>query len=327
VELLDVSNPVKPSLVCTLMPAYGARILSATKLAFWNGDQLGIADLSSGAPITQTARLAASAGTGAFSADGTKFAYRTYDDAGGMSLHLRFGASDRTLSVQEPVGGHDGPGASVGPTDRLQFSADGSLLLDEFSFRPASGPANFIVFKSDGSIAFQSTAATGGTWSPAGHTLYFLVHNQPGPTGDLHNLTADGQQHIVAIGLDGLFWSQMSPDGSGIIYDAVDSSVPDCGGVPHLWRVDLTTGRAVQISKSISAVPFFVQPTVVWSDEQVLSQSGPGGPSTEDGVILAHDLGTGKDATVDTTLLVPGIGGSPLPRVATWNLLDSWFAK
>jgi hypothetical protein len=328
VELLDVSNPLKPSLACTLMPASGARILSATKLAFWTGDQLGIADLSSGNPIVQTARLAATAGTGAFTADGTKFAYRSHDDAGRMSLHLMVAGSDRTLYVSEPMGGHGGPGPSVGPTDNLQFSADGALLLDEFSFRPVSGPANFIVFKSDGSIAFQSKEAAGGTWSPVGHTLYFRVGNQAGPTGELHGLTADGRQHVIATSLDLLNWPRMSPDGSGIIYNATDSSVPDCGGVPHLWRVDLTTGHAVQISNAISSGPFFVQPTVVWSDEQVLSPCGPGGPSSEDGVILAHDMVTGRDATVDTTLLIPGsIGGSPLPPSATWNLLDTWFAR
>jgi hypothetical protein len=327
VELLDVSNPLKPSLACTLMPASGARILSATKLAFWTGDQLGIADLSSGAPITQTARLAATAGTGAVSADGTKFAYRSYDDAGRTSLHLLVAGSDRTLYVQEAVGGHGGPGPSIGPTDLLQFSADGSLLLDEFSFRPVSGPANFIVFKSDGSIAFQSKAASSATWSPVGHTLYFMAGNQPGPAGELRSLSGDGQQRVVATGLDGVNWPRMSPDGSGIIYDAIDSSVPDCGGVPHLWRVDLTTGHAAQISKAISSGPFFVQPAVVWSDEQVLSPCGPGGPSSEDGVILAHYMVTGSDATVDTTLLIPGIGGPPLPPAATWNLLDSWFAR
>src|ERR1700694_4051873 len=87
VELVDVSNPLKPNLACTLGPAYGARSLSFTKVAFWIADQLGTADLGSGA-LTQTARLAASDGTGAFSGDGAKFAYRHYDDAGAMSTHL-----------------------------------------------------------------------------------------------------------------------------------------------------------------------------------------------------------------------------------------------
>ncbi len=321
VDFLDVSNPLKPSLACTLSPAYGARILSATKLAFWIGDELGTADLSSGA-ITQTARLAGGAGIGAFSADGTKFAYRAFDDAGAMSTHLYVNGSDRTLYVQEPLGGHGGPGASFGPFDQLEFSADGSLLLDYYLFRPPSGPANLMVFRSDGSIDFQSTTAPGGAWSSSGDTLFFPVWSQPGITGELDRLDTDGQRQVVATGLHGLFWPRMSPDGGSIIYNASDSSVPDCGGVPHLWRVDLATGRATQISKSISSGPFFVQPTVVWSDEHQLSPCGPGGPSTEDGVILAHDLSTGVDETVDTSLIAGGAAG-PL---VTWNLLDVWFA-
>ena len=324
VELVDVSNPLKPNLACTLGPAYGARSLSFTKVAFWIGDQLGTADLGSGA-ITQTARLAASAGTGAFSADGTKFAYRHYDDAGAVSTHLYINGSDRTLYVQEPIGGHGGQGQSFGPFDQLEFSPDGSLLLDYMLFRPPSGPSNLIEFKTDGSIAFQMPGATGGTWSPTGSTLFFYAANQSGLAGDLNRLDANGQRQVVASGLHGMNWLRMSPDGSGIIYNASDSSVPDCGGVPHLWRLDLATGRATQISKSISSGPFFVKPTVVWSDEQKLSPCGLGGPSTPDGVILAHDLTTGQDATVDMTLTVPGIG-EPLPPATTFYLLDIWFA-
>jgi hypothetical protein len=320
VEMLDVSDPLKPYLACTLSPAYGARFLSSTKLAFWIGDQLGMADLSSGA-VTQTARLAASAGTGAFSPDGTKFAYRTFDDAGAMRTHLYFNGSDRTLYVQEPIGGHGGPGPSFGPFDQLEFSPDGSLLLDYGLFRPPSGPANLIVFRVDGSIAFQTTTAPGGTWSPTGNTLFFYASNQSGQSGELDRLDANGQRQVLASGLQRAFWLRMSPDGHSIIYNSSDNSVPDCGGVPHLWRIDIATGGATQISKAISSGPVFVQPTVIWTDEQQTSPCGPGGPSTEDGVILAHELNTGLDATVDTSLIPAGTGG-PL---VTWNLLDVWF--
>jgi Tol biopolymer transport system component len=322
VELLDVSNPQKPYLACTLSPAFGAHLLSDTKLAFWVGDELGTADLASGA-IRRTGRVAARGGTAAFSTDGTKFAYRHWDDAGSMSLHLYVGGSDKTLYVREPMGGHGGPGPSFGPFDQLVFSPDGSLLLDRYAF----GMQTMTVYRSDGSIAFQTVTGTNGLWSPSGNTLYFLNFNELGPTlfGDLHSWSAAGEQP-VALNLNGFFWPRVSPDGSGIVYNASDSSVPDCGGVPHLWRLDLNTRRATQISKAISSGPFFIQPNVVWSDEQKLTACGPGGPSTPDGVILAHDLRTGKDTTVDTTLLVPGIGGPSLPPASTYNLLDTWFA-
>lgn len=321
VELLDVSNPVKPYLACTLSPATGAHFLSDTKLAFWVDDKLGTADLSSGAPIKQTAQLAARAGTGAFSADGTKFAYRHWDDAGGMSTHIYVAGKDRTLYVREPLGGHGGIPPAFGPIDQLAFSPDGSMLLDSYAY----GIQKLTVFRSDGSIYFQSATATNATWGPVGKTLYFLNLTQSGPTGDVHSLNADGDK-VVATGLNGFFWPQMSPDGKSIVYNASDNSLPDYGGVPHLWSLDLATGRATQLSRAISSGPFFIQPTVVWSNEHVLDRCGPGGPTIEDGVILALDLSTGKDATVDTTLIVPGIGGPRLPRASTRSLLDTWFA-
>lgn len=320
VEMLDVSNPLKPSIVCRMDPAYGAHLISNTKLAFWIGNELGTADLASGA-ITRTARLPAVAGKGAFSADGTKFAYRSYDAAGGMSLHLYVAGSDRTLYVQEPMGGHGGPGPSFGPFDQLEFSPDGSLLLDAGVFRPQSAPATFIVFRSDGSIAFQSKTALNGTWSRAGNILFFFSQSQPGPIGELDGMIVGGQREVLATGISGFFWPRMSPDGRSIVYNASDSSVPDCGGVPHLWRFDIATGRTTQLSKAISSDPFFVQPNVVWSDEQQLSQCGLGGPSSLDGVILAHDLSTGVDTKVDTTLLPASTG-----PWSTFNLLDTWFA-
>jgi hypothetical protein len=319
-EILDVSNPVKPSLACTLSPAQGARFLSGTKVAFWVGDELGSADLVSGT-VLRTTHLPAVAGTGTFSADGTKFAYRVFDAAGGMSTHLYAAGSDRTLYTQEPLGGHGGPGPSFGPFDQLEFSPDGSLLLDFYSFRPQSGPASFLVFRTDGSIAFQSKMVTNGTWNLA-NALFFFVWGQPGLTGELDAMIVGGQRDVVATGLNGMYWPRLSPDGGSIIYNASDSSVPDCGGVPHLWRLDLKTGRASQLSKAISSGPVFVQRTVVWSDEQKLSPCGPGGPSGVDGVTLARDLITGQDAAVDTSLIPSSVGG----QLAIWNFLDAWFA-
>jgi Tol biopolymer transport system component len=319
--MLDVSDPLKPSIVCRIDPAGGAHILSNTRLAFWTGNEIGTADLASGA-IMQTGRLAARADRGAFSPDGTMFAYRSYDAAGGMSTHLFAGGSDRVLYVEEPVGGHGGPGPSFGPFDQLEFSPDGSLLLDFKSFRPQTGPGNFLVFRSsDGSYLFRSTGATNGTWSPGGNTLYFLL-GQAGQVGELESLSPDGQRKVVAPGVNGLYWPQMSPDGRSIVYNASDNSVRDCGGVPHLWRLDLASGHATQVSRAISSGPFFVQPTVVWSDEQQPSPCGPGGPSSPDGVILAHDLNTGTDSKVDTSLILPASGGP----ASTFSLLDTWFA-
>jgi hypothetical protein len=73
------------------------------------------------------------------------------------------------------------------------------------------------------------------------------------------------------------------------------------------------------------AGPVFMSQTIVWSNEQKIGQCGPGGESGPDGVILALDMGTGRDSVVDTTQTVPGIGGPPLPLPSTGYVLDVWF--
>lgn len=252
-----------------------------------------------------------------------------------MSLHLFVGGIDRTLYVRQPLGGFGGIVPAFGPIDQLAFSPDGSLLLDRYAY-VLDTERSMTVFKTDGSVYFTSTTATNASWAPAGNTLYYYFNpTQPGPTGDVHSLTADGD-HVVATGVKGYFNPQMSPDGGSIVYNAPGSdwtsvsssrsSLTDCVGVPNLWRLDLSTRRATQLSRSISSGPFFIQPTVVWSNEQVLGQCGPGGATYEDGVIIAHDLRTGKDAIVNTDLIVPGIGGPQLPPANTRGLLDTWFA-
>jgi hypothetical protein len=321
VEVLDVSNPLKPSLACRLTPAYGAHFLSNNKLAFWIDDQLGTADLGSGA-ITQTARLAGRAGTGAFSADGTQFAYRVFDESGAMSTHVYVNGSDRMLYTQAPLGGHGG--TFGGPIDQLEFSPDGSELLDFYEYRPTSGPAKFLVYRtSDSSLAFESSFATGGVWSRARTTLYFAVWNPqpPAASGELDSLDASGRQQTVARVANGIAWPRLTPDGAGIIYDTYDA-----GGQPHIWRLDLATYTATQLSTATGSIPVFVSPNVIWFDEEQPCRCGPGGESAPDGVTLSHDLSTGRDATVDTTLIVPGTGGPPLPSTSTRYLLDVWLA-
>jgi hypothetical protein len=107
------------------------------------------------------------------------------------------------------------------------------------------------------------------------------------------------------------------------VYDAYNSD--PCGGVPHLWTFDLASAGASQLSTAISAEPVFMSQTIVWSNEQKIGQCGPGGESGPDGVILALDMGTGRDSVVDTTQTVPGIGGPPLPLPSTGYVLDVWF--
>jgi hypothetical protein len=336
-EVLDVSNPLKPALLCLLSPAQGGSFDQApNRVVFWIGDQLGSADLSSG-QVVLTARLPFSAYWGVYSPDGSTFAYRaSIDTAGTISTRIDGGGYDRELYAQSPVGGHGGPGPGRGPFDLLQFSADGQELLDFNEFRPASGPVKFLVYRihgilgsyapPDSFLLMQSTWAEFGTWSPTGHTLYFYAPGPAPSAGQLQSLDGTGNVQTVATGLSSLFWARVAPTGGSIIYDSyVSPSADACGGLPHLWTFDLATHVAAQLSGSISSEPVVITRTSVWSNEEKAGQCGPGGESYPDGVIVAHDISTGRDSVVDTTQTVPGIGGPPLSPPNTGQLLDVWF--
>ena len=312
--VLDVLDPLKPQHLCKLSPADGGRFISATKIAFWLGQQIGVADLMSDA-VAETAELPTSTGV-AFSPDGSAFAYGTGDDTLGTigtSKHLNDGGSDRTLFTQGPIGGHGGP--PYGPLDQLEFSADGRYLLAYSLFRPTPGPANFLVYRRDGSLAFQSNTASFGAWAPTGSKLYFLAQKDRGLIdGDVHSWDPSGGEVTVARGLTSYFWPSMAPDGRTMVFDSYDRSAPGdaTGGLPHLWRLDLSTGKVAQLSTAISARTLFVSATVVWSDEEQRCECGPGGSSAPTGKVLSHNVLTGQDTVLD---LIPSAQGSRINEV------------
>jgi hypothetical protein len=335
-EVLDVSNPLQPTLLCLLSPAQGGSFTQApNQLVFWIKDQLGSADLSTG-KVVQTARLPVPAFDGAFSRDGATFAYRALEHAAGsMGTHLNKGGYDRTLYTQEPIGGHGGPPAGAGPVDQLEFSPDGTELLDYNAFRGSSSIDTFLVYRTAGILGtyappdsfriFQSTTAVHGAWSATGSTLYFQIAGQ-GSAGEVDSLDATGRRTPLASNIQGFFWPALTPAGAAVIYDRYVSSPGDtCGGLPHLWTFSLASRSASQLSPVISSEPVFVARTAVWSNEEKPAQCGPGGESLPDGVIVAHDLGTGRDARVDMTSTVPGIGGPPLPPPNTGWVLDALY--
>lgn len=319
--ILDVSNPLKPVVACTLSQAQGGRFLSATKIAFWSGDKLGVADVSAGT-VVQTAQLPLAPASGAFSADGSEFAYRVQDGAGAASAHLYIAGNDRTLYTQEPMGGHGGRRLDFGPLDILKFSPDGTELLDYMLFRPTSGPTNLLVFRVDGSTIFQQGGSS-GVWAATGSVLYVPNLDEARQVITVYSLDASGQRRTVATGVKGFYWPHLAPDGQGIVYHAPDSSVPSCGGLPHVWRLDLKTGSASQVSKSVSAIPVFVSSTIMWSSEEKQTDCGlDGQPSDADGVILAHDFDTGRDAPVDVTFF-SGLKSSSPDQMSTYYVLDA----
>jgi hypothetical protein len=318
--VLDVSNPLKPVLLCWLSGAQGGRFnQSATKIVFWIGDKLGTADLTSG-KVVQTDTLPAVPSEGSFSSDGMQFAYRVGDDTNsGLSTHLyrRGDHRDLTLYSQAPIGGHGGP--PYGPLDQLSFSPDNRELLDFYEFRPASGtPPRFMVFRTaDGSIAYQLETAAFGAWAATGSTVYFFVQGEQGFIGELDSVGPSGQAQTVVTSINGFFWPRGTPDGAGIVYDAYDNT-----GLPQLWRLDLGTKGVAQLSLTITSKPVFVTRDTIWSDDEKPCDCGPAGASAPDGSIMAHNLGSASDKLVDTSRTAPGVGA---PQPSTTGIVDVWY--
>lgn len=287
IEVLDVSHAWQPALVCMLSPAQGGSFDQApNQVVFWIGAKLGSADLTTGKAV-QTAQLPAEPSEGVFSRDGATFAYRATDDtAGSFSTHIFGGGRDHTLYHEGPVTPPSVFPFVRGPFGKLEFSADGTELLDFVASRPASGLDKFLVYKTSGILGsgaatdtsriFQSNTASTSVWSPTGSTLYFFVESNPGPTGRLVSLDRTGRQQTLASGMTGLLEAQMSPTGGSILYDNyVTPSGDTCGGVPHLSTFDLASRQTSQLSTAISWLPVFITPTVVWSIEGHPSQCGP----------------------------------------------------
>src|SRR5690348_10375562 len=87
-EVVDVTNPARPVLDCTLSPAQGGQFAgSTTVVRYVYAGHLGTVDLASGV-VTETGQLPVPAVGGTFSADGSKFAYRFFDDTAGMTAHI-----------------------------------------------------------------------------------------------------------------------------------------------------------------------------------------------------------------------------------------------
>ena len=318
--VLDVSDPLKPNLLCWLSGAKGGRFIqSATQIAFWIDDKLGTADLASG-KVIQTDTLPAVPYEGFFSGDGAQFAYRVGDDTNaGLTTHLYRRSDHRDISLyfQAPIGGHGGP--PYGPQDQLTFSPDNKELLDYYEFRPLSGtPPHFMVFRTaDGTVAYQLDTGAFGAWSPTGSTVYFFVRGEQGFIGELDSVGPSGQAQTVVTGINGFFWPRATPDGSGIVYEAWDNA-----SLPHIWRLDLATKGVAQLSAKLSSIPVFVTRSTIWTDEEKACDCGLGGASMPDGTILAHNVSSATDTPVDTSRTAPGVGA---PQPTTTGIMDVWY--
>ena len=296
--VLDVANPTQPRSICDIRPTAGGRFLSNGQVAFWTRDQeLGTADLATGT-VTITGHVSHVIGGGAFSRDGSVFAYRSTDPGGTLTLYMHYlDGSERLLLSRPPVGGHGGPVG--GPTSALSFSPDGQHLLSYDLFITPDDPTpHFEVFSLTGTVEMKGDYSM-GTWSPSsGASLFYLRPAQPGrfDDGDIYDWTpgvADGQLYAGVPSYDWPTWVSGAP----IYFTAYDGS-----GYPHLWVI----GRfgMSQVSTTQSSHPFVVG-GYVWSDQERPCQCGPGGNSTPTGKVVARNTSSGVETVIDLPLVAP----------------------
>lgn len=318
-EVVDVRNPAGPVVDCTITAAeMGQFAGSSARIRFLSGDELWTADLTT-QTVHETAQLPELATEGTFSADSSKFAYRFVDSTGTMTTRIFSGGHDQVLYEQPPIGGHGGPPVGQGPFDQLAFSPDGSLLLDYMMFRPSADIPNLQVFSVAGTPVLQESGQVSGMWAPSGATLYYPIWTEGGFTGEVDSFDVISGSRKVAAGINGFYWPAMAPDGKAIVFDAYDSSVPGCGGWPHLWKLDLATGRATQVATAVSSHPVFVASSTVWSNHEVPAPCGPGGASAADGQVVVLNLATGAGSTISMRPL----GTSEILEADVMNVVDA----
>jgi hypothetical protein len=310
--VMDLVDPLHPVQVCQLNNAKSGRFISATRIAFWTTQFLGVVDLSTSG-VNWSRAFVDSPATVAFSPDGTRWAYVADDANVGRVTHLVVAGKDQTILTRAPVGGNGG--APYGPLEQLQFSAQGDYLLTYTAFRDADGQPNFMVFAMNGSVAFQSLTAKFGVWDRAGNRLYFLaVTTAADIKGQVHSWDPGGQPVVRSGNLASYFWPAISPDGRVLVFNSYDAK-----GMPHLWRLDIASRLSAQIAKSSSTTPVFVAPGLVWSTEERPCQCGPGGSSAPDGKVVGHDIQGGTESAVGD---FNGFTPSTSP---TRDILDVWL--
>jgi len=300
--VLDVSDPLAPSLVCTVtnwpyanqpiqwlsrsefllvLPGRPNRILdvdvvrrSMTTFRDLNGD-VGLARLS-----PDRAWLA----TMEYKTDGTSFA-RLYGPTG-----------ERTLAAYPVIGGHGGSIYGFGgPT--IGFSPDGSLVVavDYAANYVDSSVPNLQVFDLQGSRMLAAAKGLWAVWVKA--SLYYSDDR------NVYRWTR-GSDPVAILHAS---WIQPAgaPDGRNLAY----LTYP--GYKYNLDVLDTKSGSAKTLNATGQRIyPLFVTPNLLWASEMQVCDNCYGG-SRSTGKVFAYDLSTGAESEVRLPdLLGPLMGAS-----------------
>jgi len=303
VVVLDVVNPLAPTLVCRInyapAPVQPIHWLSASEFAMVQyGHPARLLDVDVGRQSITTIRaLSDTVYLADISPDRAWLAtLETGVDGGGVAR--LFGPSGtRTLVTFPPAGGHGGTVYGFGGPN-IQFSPDGSLVLalDYEANNFNAAVANLQVFDMKGSMVFSAAKGVWAVWDKT--TLYYN-----GGDGKVYRWVRGAPP--AAVLPSGWLEPAVSRDGLSIAY------LTYVGNAFKPYVLDTRSGAPKELPASGQRVdPLFATSTLTWLSELLPCDNCYGG-NTPTGQVFAYDVATGGEQLVKLPVgLAPLAGAS-----------------
>jgi len=208
-------------------------------------------------PINLTDESNAFDGAPAFSPDGTRIAFRSDRDGGGLYVMGATGESVRRITDfgSDPAWSPDGTQLAFA-TERVESPLRRSLLSELWVADVATGETRKI----------YAGDAVQPSWSPNGQRIAFwTAHVGEAGSGqrDLGSVRADGTDPVVIDDDPSLDWLPVwSPDGRALYFAS------DRGGSMNLWRIgiDEATGRPLGEARPITTPAMWSGPFAISAD-------------------------------------------------------------
>jgi hypothetical protein len=301
--VLDVANPLAPSLLCRVnypqYPIQPMQWLSASEFALVQpGRPSHLIDVDvARQSITTIRELSESAHLASISTDRAWLATMEAGADGANVARLYGPAGARTLAIFPPAGGHGGTIYGFGGPN-IELSPDGSLVLAvdyEANYVSATSP-DLQVFDLQGSLLFS---AAKGIWAVWDKTALYYDNG-----GKVYRWVPGAAP--VAVSQSDWLEPARSPDGLHIAY------LTNPGYAFKLDVLDTRSGIATEIRTSGQRIdPLFVTPGLMWTGELQICDNCYGGINPT-GKVFAYDVSTGSEQEVNLPVLLSPLAGASL---------------
>jgi hypothetical protein len=309
-DVLDVADPLAPTLVCTVnyasYPIQRSQWLSPSEFAMYANNPTRLLDVDVGhGSITLIRPLDDGTYLAALSPDPAWFATMEANVSGTRFARLFGPYAKRTLATYPLAGGHGGTIYGFGgPT--IEFSPDGSLVLavdNEANFADPNVP-DLQVFDLQGNAVFSAPRGTWAVWVKA--ALYY-----GGGDGKVYRWGPGGQPAQVMANS----WIEpaVSPDNRHVTFLGVS---PSGAGTFVLQTLDTQSGTPSTLAATDLRIdPLFVTSSLIWVSELVKCDNCYGG-NAPSGKVFAYNLTTGSVTEVKLPEpLAPMAGASVSPAI------------